>query len=85
MPRQIGASTTFEVGFSFGFTAFAIIIIGGLGNVSGAALAALALALLESLVGGFLPLVMVDALAFVAIVLVLLLRPQGLFGRGVRV
>src|SRR4029450_10066328 len=36
------------MGFSFVFKAFAIIIIGGLGNVSGAAGAAVALGLLES-------------------------------------
>jgi len=35
--------------------------------------------------GGFLPLVMADALAFIAMIAILLLRPQGLFGRGVRV
>jgi branched-chain amino acid transport system permease protein len=73
------------MGFSFVFKAFAIIIIGGLGNISGAAIAAIALGLLENLMGGFLPQVMVDALAFVAMILILLIRPQGLFGRGVRV
>lgn len=73
------------MGFSFVFKAFAIIIIGGLGNVSGAAIAAVMLGVLESLAGGFLPLAMVDALAFVSMIAVLLLRPQGLFGRGVRV
>jgi len=73
------------MGFAFVFKAFAIIIIGGLGNVSGAALAAVMLGVLESLAGGFLPPAFVDALAFVLMILVLLLRPQGLFGRGVRV
>jgi branched-chain amino acid transport system permease protein len=73
------------MGFSFVFKAFAIIIIGGLGNVSGAAIAALALGVLESLIGGFLPQVFVDGLAFGAMILILLVRPQGLFGRGVRV
>jgi branched-chain amino acid transport system permease protein len=73
------------MGFAFVFKAFAIIIIGGLGNVAGAAIAAVALGMLETLVGGFLPVVMVDALAFGAMILVLLVRPQGLFGRGVRV
>jgi len=43
------------------------------------------LGVLESLAGGFLPLALVDALAFVSMIAVLLLRPQGLFGRGVRV
>ena len=73
------------MGFAFVFKAFAIIIIGGLGNVSGAAVTAIALGVLESLIGGFLPQVMVDALAFSAMILVLLVKPQGLFGRGVRV
>jgi branched-chain amino acid transport system permease protein len=73
------------MGFAFVFKAFAIIIIGGLGNIAGAAIVALVLGILESLAGGFLPLAMVDALAFVSMILVLLLRPQGLFGRGVRV
>ena len=73
------------MGFSFVFKAFAIIIIGGLGSISGAAIAAVALGILESLAGGFLPLVMVDALAFVSMIAILLVRPQGLFGRGVRV
>jgi len=73
------------MGFAFVFKAFAIVIIGGLGNVSGAAVAAVALGMLESLIGGFLPQVMVDGLAFGAMILILLIRPQGLFGLGVRV
>ncbi len=73
------------MGFAFVFKAFAIIIIGGLGNIAGAAVAALALGMLESLASGFLPLVVVDALAFVAMIGILLFKPLGLFGRGVRV
>ncbi len=73
------------MGFAFVFKAFAIIIIGGLGNVGGAAIAAVALGVLETLIGGFLPLVLVDAFAFGAMIVVLLVRPQGLFGRGIRV
>jgi branched-chain amino acid transport system permease protein len=73
------------MGASFVFKAFAIIIIGGLGNISGAAIAAVLLGVLESMIGGFLPQVLVDGLAFGAMILILLIRPQGLFGRGVRV
>jgi len=73
------------MGVAFVFKAFAIIIIGGLGNVLGAAIAAIALGVLESVMSGFLPLVLVDALAFVSMIAILLFRPQGLFGRGVRV
>ena len=60
------------MGFAFVFKAFAIVIIGGLGNIAGAAIAAVMLGV-------------VDVLAFVSMILVLLLKPQGLFGRGVRV
>ncbi len=73
------------MGFAFVFKAFAVIIIGGLGDIAGAAIAAVALGIVESLIGGFFPLLLVDAVAFVAMILFLLFRPQGLFGRGVRV
>jgi branched-chain amino acid transport system permease protein len=53
--------------------------------VSGAAITAVALGVLENLVGGFLPQVLVDGMAFGAMILVLLIKPQGLFGRGIRV
>ena len=74
-----------QMGGAFVFKAFAIIIIGGLGNVAGAALAAVALGVIESVMSGYLPLVLVDAFAFLAMIAILLFRPQGLFGRGVRV
>src|SRR5260370_1321370 len=54
------------MGFGFVFKAFAVIIIGGLGNISGAAIAAVALGVLESVAGGFLPPSTVDAVAFIA-------------------
>ena len=73
------------MGSAFVFKAFAIIIIGGLGNVGGAAVAALALGMIEGVAAGFLPLVIVDALAFVSMIAILLFKPMGLFGRGVRV
>jgi branched-chain amino acid transport system permease protein len=72
------------MGQGFVFKAFAIVIIGGLGNVSGSAFAAMLLGMLESVAGGFLPPAFVDAIAFVAMILLLLFRPSGIFGRGVR-
>jgi len=72
------------MGIAFVFKAFAIVVIGGLGNVSGSALAAILLGLLESIGGGFLAPTFVDVIAFVAMILVLLFRPAGIFGRGVR-
>ncbi|MGA9867529.1 MAG: branched-chain amino acid ABC transporter permease [Acetobacteraceae bacterium] len=73
------------MGFAFIFKAFALVIIGGLGNVAGTGIAAIVLGVLESLAGGFASPVLVDAMAFIAMIAVLLVRPQGLFGRGVRI
>jgi branched-chain amino acid transport system permease protein len=67
-----------------GMKAFAIVVLGGLGSVPGAVVAALALGLVETLVTGYfnLPLGR-DAIAFVLLIAILLVRPQGLFGRSV--
>jgi branched-chain amino acid transport system permease protein len=73
------------MGLIFAFKSFAIVVIGGFGSIGGAALAALSLGVIEALVGGTMSLVLADAVAFVAMILVLLLRPLGLFGTGVRI
>lgn len=63
------------------YKALAVIVLGGLGSVWGTVVAGLLLGLVETflvgVVGGLLPR---DAIAFVALILVLLFRPQGLFG-----
>ena len=64
------------------FKAFALVIIGGLGNIPGAIVAALALGLIESLIGGFFEIVWQEAAVFVIMILVLFLRPDGLFKQG---
>jgi branched-chain amino acid transport system permease protein len=66
------------------FKAFAVVIIGGMGNVVGAAVVGLGLGLVESLVGGYASLTMRDAVGFLGMITVLLLRPHGLFARRVR-
>ena len=64
------------------FKAFALVIIGGLGNIPGAVVAALALGLIESWIGGFYEIVWQEAAVFVIMIAVLFLRPDGLFKRG---
>jgi len=73
------------MGLIFAFKSFAIVVIGGFGSIGGAAITALALGVIEALVGGTVSLVLADAVAFMAMIVVLLLRPLGLFGTGVRV
>jgi branched-chain amino acid transport system permease protein len=67
------------------FKAFALVIIGGLGDLRGAAITAVVLGVAESIFGGFLTIVWQEAIVFLAMILVLLLRPQGLFATRIRV
>ena len=67
------------------FKSFAVVIMGGMGNVPGATIAALLLGVGESLAGGYVSLAAKDALGFSLMILVLLIRPDGLFGRRVRI
>ena len=64
------------------FKAFALVIIGGLGNIPGAIVAAVALGLIESWIGGFFTIAWQEAAVFVIMILVLFVRPDGLFKRG---
>ena len=61
--------------------AFAIIIIGGVGSILGAAVGGLLLAFAETAVVAYGPANYRDAIAFLVILAVLLLRPNGLFAR----
>jgi branched-chain amino acid transport system permease protein len=64
------------------FKAFALVIIGGLGNIPGAIVAAVALGLIESWIGGFYEIIWQEAAVFVIMIVVLFVRPDGLFKRG---
>lgn len=68
------------------FKAFALVLIGGLGSIPGAIAVALGLGILENFIGGFFSIVWQEAIGFIVMILVLMLRPEGLFSRsGVRV
>jgi len=64
------------------FKAFALVIIGGLGNIPGAVAAAVGLGLIENWIGGFFEIAWQEGAVFVIMIVVLLLRPEGLFKRG---
>jgi branched-chain amino acid transport system permease protein len=71
------------VGFPLTIKAFAITILGGLGNVAGALLASVVIAVVEALSVLVMPSEWQSIIAFVVMILVLLVRPQGLLGRAV--
>jgi branched-chain amino acid transport system permease protein len=65
--------------------AFAIVILGGLGNITGAAIGGFLLALIEELGAGYISSGYRDAFAFLLIIAVLLVKPTGLFARAERI
>jgi len=62
--------------------AFTVVILGGMGNVAGAAAAGLLLGIVESLTSAYLGNGLRDIVGFVIVIAILLLRPQGLFGKS---
>ncbi|HZX64877.1 MAG TPA: branched-chain amino acid ABC transporter permease, partial [Myxococcales bacterium] len=82
-------ATLFPFSPSFGsaelLKSFVVVVLGGLGSIAGTAIAALILAMVEVfsiLIPGF-PVYLTAAVGFVLLVLVLVLRPGGLFGQKV--
>ncbi len=72
------------MGIMPGLKCFIAAVIGGIGNIMGAVLGGFLLGILEIMIIAFLPDVTGyrDAFAFVALILVLLLKPSGLLGRN---
>ena len=70
-----------SVGVIFTMKALIIIIMGGVGDIRGAIVAALILGLVETVVARLIDPGLTLAAAYAIFVLVLLFRPQGLFGR----
>jgi branched-chain amino acid transport system permease protein len=60
---------------------FAAMTLGGFGSLSGALVGGLLLGLMEKLLGYYVSTAFIDISAYLVTILVLLIRPQGLFGR----
>lgn len=70
------------VGQMFGLPAFVVVVLGGLGNFTGALLAGLLLGVVESFSGFFIHPALKEVVYFVIFILVLSIKPSGLFGLG---
>lgn len=77
---------TTTMGNTAALKAFAIVILGGLGSIQGAAIGGFILAFAEEMGSGYISSGYRDAMGFVIIILVLMFKPTGLFYvRGERV
>jgi branched-chain amino acid transport system permease protein len=69
-----------HIGHDFTLTAFIVVILGGMGNLLGALVGGLILGLAESLATLFLPATLKQVVSFSFLVIIMLFRPQGIFG-----
>ena len=71
-----------SVGGMFVLTAFVVVVLGGMGNIPGAILGALAIGVTESLTSQFVALDLAMLGVFIIFVLVLVFKPSGILGKG---
>ncbi len=73
--------TSFIIGFTAGLRAFTAAVLGGIGNVPGAMVGGVLIGLIEAFGGQLIGASWADVIIFSILVLVLVLKPSGLFGR----
>jgi len=71
------------MGIMPGLKAFVAAVLGGIGNIPGAVVGGLVMGVAEVLVTGYLSPTYRDAIAFVLLIFILLVRPAGIFGKAV--
>jgi branched-chain amino acid transport system permease protein len=69
-----------HMGHDFTLTAFIVVILGGMGNLIGALIGGLILGVAESVSTLFLPATLKQVVSFSILIIIMLFRPQGLFG-----
>jgi branched-chain amino acid transport system permease protein len=84
LTAPVNVSVYGGMGESITLKTFAVIVMGGMGNVRGTLLAGCLLGVVESLVSGLIGLQYRDSVGFIALLLMLMLRPQGLFTQKAR-
>jgi branched-chain amino acid transport system permease protein len=72
----------YSIGYIAGIKAFTAAVLGGIGSIPGAMIGGFLLGLIESLGASYLSSEYKDAYAFIVLILILLVKPTGLFGRS---
>jgi len=72
-----------QMGLQFTITAFCVVVLGGMGYIPGTLWGGIILGVLESLTTTYLTAGLSMALTFFLLLMMLILRPRGIFGKGV--
>jgi branched-chain amino acid transport system permease protein len=73
----------FTMGWMYGMKAFTAAILGGIGNIPGAMVGGLLLGVVEAMGAAYLSIAWKDAIAFLVLIVILIVRPTGLLGERV--
>ena len=73
----------FDLGFATGLIAFTAAVLGGIGNIRGAALGGLCIGMFEAFWNSYFSSQWTQVMIFVILTMVLLFRPAGLLGMRV--
>ena len=71
----------YSIGYSAGIKAFTAAVLGGIGSIPGAMVGGVLLGLIESFGASYISSEYKDAYAFIILIMILLVKPEGLFGR----
>ena len=72
------------MGIMPGMKAFVAAVLGGIGIIPGAMTGGIILGVVEAMVSGFISSTFRDAAAFAILIIILLIKPTGLFGKNER-
>jgi len=67
----------------FGLRVFPVVILGGLDSIPGAIIGGIIIGLLEQYTGGYIGQGLNQVLPFVILIIILMVRPYGLFGQEI--
>jgi branched-chain amino acid transport system permease protein len=70
----------FQLGFTVGLVAFTAAVLGGIGNIQGAAIGGLCIGLVQALMDGYFSSAWTDVVIFGVLIFVLVFKPNGLLG-----
>ncbi|TAL25243.1 MAG: branched-chain amino acid ABC transporter permease [Nitrospirae bacterium] len=72
----------YSIGYIAGIKAFTAAVLGGIGSIPGAMFGGIFLGLIESLSAAYISPEYKDAYAFIILIIILLIKPSGLFGKS---
>ena len=79
----VGHNVRFDLGFNAGLIAFTAAVLGGIGNIQGAALGGLLIGIIAAFSDGYISPLWTPVVVFGLLIMILVFRPTGLLGMRV--